>query len=449
MSRPLKLLISAYACEPDRGSEPGVGWHQVTQAARFHDTWVITRSNNRPAIEKALAREALPKVHWVYFDLPPWARFWKKGERGIHLYYVLWQLGAFFTARDLSRRIDFDLAHHVTFVNYWLPTFLPLLPIPFIWGPLGGGDSTPSSFRRSLSLRGRIYETLRDCARKLSELNPFVRIAARHSATVLATTAQTEARLRAMGCPDVSLFPEVGLSADEIRALGALPYHEAGPFRVISVGRLLHLKGFELGLRAFARFHPRFADSEYWIVGDGPERKRLERRTRELGLKNKVVFWGQMSRDDVMKKLAVCDLLLFPGLHESGGWACVEAMAAGRPVICLDLGGPALQVTEATGIKVPAITPEQAVNELTVAMEQLAGDPLLRRRLGEAGRARVAQEFSWEKKGEHFAQLYESLVSVRRRSNDSSSIDDIQEISESPYCPNSYRSGHTGEPNSE
>ena len=128
VSRPLKLLLSAYACEPDRGSEPGVGWHQVTQAARFHDTWVITRSNNRPAIEKALAREALPNVHWVYFDLPPWARFWKKGERGIHLYYVLWQLGAFFTARDLSRRIDFDLVHPVTFVNYWLPTLLLLVP---------------------------------------------------------------------------------------------------------------------------------------------------------------------------------------------------------------------------------------------------------------------------------------------------------------------------------
>jgi len=435
VAHPLKLLLSAYACEPGRGSEPGVGWHQVKQAARFHDVWVITRSNNRPAIEKALAREAMPNVRWVYFDLPRWASFWKKGHRGVRSYYILWQLGAFFTVRNLSRTIDFDLAHHVTFVNYWLPTFLPLLPIPFVWGPLGGGDSTPRSFRRALSLRGRIYETLRDWVRKISELNPFVRIAARRSATVLATTKQTEARLRKMGCPDVSLFSETGLPAKEIRELAALPYHEAAPFRVISVGRLLHLKGFELGLQAFARFHIRNADSEYWIVGDGPERERLERRTCELGLKGKVVFWGQLSREDVLKKLAACDLLLFPGLHESGGWACLEAMAAGRPVVCLDLGGPALQVTEATGIKVPAITPEQAVNELTDAMGLLAGDPSLRRQLGNAGRARIAQEFSWEKIGDHFAQLYKSIVSADRRSNDSSSMEDIQELSESSLLP--------------
>jgi glycosyltransferase involved in cell wall biosynthesis len=88
-------------------------------------------------------------------------------------------------------------------------------------------------------------------------------------------------------------------------------------------------------------------------------------------------------------------------------------MAAGRAVICLDLGGPALQVTEKTGVKVPAISPEQAVQDLAVAMERLASDPGLRARMAQAGRERVREQFNWETKGNRLAALYDEIVSVK------------------------------------
>ena len=75
----LKVLISAYACEPDKGSEAAVGWNWVLQISRSHEVWVITRENNQERIEKAAATKPLPNVHWVYFDLPRWARFWEAG----------------------------------------------------------------------------------------------------------------------------------------------------------------------------------------------------------------------------------------------------------------------------------------------------------------------------------------------------------------------------------
>ena len=126
----LRVLVSAYACEPDCGSEPGVGWNCVRQVGRFHEAWVITRANNRGSIEGALAMDPSPNLHFVYFDLPHWMRFWKKGRRGINLYYYLWQIGAYLTGRKLHRDLRFDLAHHVTFAKYWIPSFLPLLPVP-------------------------------------------------------------------------------------------------------------------------------------------------------------------------------------------------------------------------------------------------------------------------------------------------------------------------------
>ena len=406
----LKVLISAYACEPGKGSEPGVGWNWVCQISRFADeVWVITRANNRPAIESALEKEPLPNVHWVYFDLPRWARFWKKGQRGVHIYYYLWQIGIYFVAKQLHKKVGFDLVHHLTFGNYWMPSFLPLLPVPFIWGPVGGGESAPNDFYKTFSFRGRLYEHARNLARWLGEHDPFVRMTARKAAFALVKAQETAERLMKLGVAGVGLISEVALSSDEIQKLFTLPVHTGNPFRLLSLGRLLHWKGFHLGLEAFARFVQEFPQSEYWLIGDGPERKNLEHLAQRLGIADKVRFFGALPRVEVLRKLAEVDVLIHPSLHDSGGWVCVEAMAAGRPVICLDLGGPALQVTEETGFKIPANSPKQVVRDIANAMLMLAENPELRRKMGEAGRKLVRDKFLWDKKREFINKLYQVI----------------------------------------
>lgn len=203
---------------------------------------------------------------------------------------------------------------------------------------------------------------------------------------------------------------EAGMPAEEIHRLAKLPERTSGPLRLLSLGRLLHWKGFELGLRAFAAFLPRFPESEYWIIGDGPERSRLEELAGNLGVRDRVTFWGTLPRSEVLERLAGCDALVHPSLHDSGGWVCLEAMAAGRPVVCLDLGGPGIQVTGETGIKIQARTPAQTIADLADAFALLAGNRELAVRLGQAGRARVQQHFAWERKAELFAPLYEELA---------------------------------------
>ncbi len=409
----MKVLVSAYACQPEKGSEPGIGWNWVRQIGCIHQVWAITRSKNRASIETALAEKPLPNAHFVYFDLPCWARFWRKDNRGIRLHYYLWQLAAYFQARKLHREITFDLIHHVTYGSYWRPVFLSLLPVPFVWGPIGGGESAPRAFWSSYGLRGKAYEVLRDLARALGARDPFVRLAARRAAVALAATEETKTQLKALGCRKVSVCSNAALPTEELQGLSNIPFRQGNPFRLLSVGRLLHWKGFELGLKAFAQFHRQFPESEYWIIGEGPERKRLEKLAREMEVTRSVSFWGALPRSEVLGKLAECDVLVHPSLHDSGGWVCLEAMAAGRPVICLDLGGPGLQVTEQTGIKVPAISPLQAIADLAAAMGQLAGDPDRRLRLGRCARLRVAEHFAWDKKGEQMNQIYHSIQSIR------------------------------------
>ena len=406
----MKVLISAYACEPNKGSEPGVGWNWVKQIARFNEVWTITRANNREPIEQVLEKEPMLNVHWVYFDLPRWARFWKKGQRGVHVYYYLWQIGTYFVAKRLHQRVGFDLVHHVTFVNYWLPSFLVLLPVPFIWGPVGGGESAPKVFYKTFGWRGKLYEHVRNLARWAGEWDPFVRLTARRAQVALATTNETAEKLRRLRAKHVEILSQVALSTGELSYLSALPLRNANPLRLVSIGSLLHLKGFHLGLIAFAQFQKGFPASEYWFIGDGPERRRLNQLAHDLGVADKVRFLGAMPRIKVLECLAEFDVLVHPSLHDSGGWVCLEAMAAGRPVICLDLGGPALQVTEETGFKIPAITPEQAVNDLTKAMLRLARDFNLRESMAKAARQRVKDYFDWSNKGERIQSIYEQII---------------------------------------
>ena len=118
---------------------------------------------------------------------------------GTHLYYYLWQMGIYFLAKRLHREVGFDLVHHVTFVNYWMPSFLALLPVPFVWGPVGGGESAPRAFFRTFSLRGRMYEYLRNLARFVGEHDPFTRLTAQKATIALATTSESATRLRCLG----------------------------------------------------------------------------------------------------------------------------------------------------------------------------------------------------------------------------------------------------------
>ena len=151
-------------------------------------------------------------------------------------------------------------------------------------------------------------------------------------------------------------------------------------------------------------------------MGEGPELERLEALAVDLGIADRVKCWGLQSRSVVLLKLGQSSALVHPSLHDSGGWVCLEAMAAGRPVICLDLGGPAQQVTAATGFKVPAHHPEQTVTALAAAMVQIAESGDLRLQMGKAGQERVKDYYSWEARGKYLATTYAALISEHKSS---------------------------------
>jgi glycosyltransferase involved in cell wall biosynthesis len=395
----MKVLMSAYACEPGRGSEPGVGWHWALQAARFHNVWVVTRANNSTAIEAELARNPVPNLRFVYHDLPRWGRFWKKGHRGIHLYYLLWQLTAVTLGRRLHRDIGFDVAHHVTFGSFRSPSFLAALPVPYVWGPVGGGECAPRRFYRTFGAASIAKQLLRDLSNALARVDPLARATARRARVILVASPATAGALPSKDRARTRLMPADGRTCS---AAPAAPPSDV--LRVLFVGNLLYWKGVHLAIAAIARCT---RSVSFTIVpGETNERVRLDRLVQQLGIGDRVRFVDALTHPEALAQYDEHDVFLFPSLQDSGGGAVLEAMAAGLPVVCLDLGGPAVSVTPETGIRVPARNPAQAVRALAAGLDTLAADPALRRRMGDAGRRRVAEDYSWDRKGELMRELY-------------------------------------------
>jgi len=406
----MKILVSAYACRPKMGSEPGVGWNLVQELAqRGEDVWIITRQDNQPSIEAELSKMQVSGLNFIYHDLPSWARWWNRGQTALYFHYYFWQIGAYFRAKKLHEQIGFDLVHHVTYGRYCFPSFLSLLPIPFVWGPLGGGEAAPKSFWRDFNWRGKVYESLRDWSRWIGERDPFVRVTAKKSAVAIVCTSETAECVTVLGAKRIErILGQTGVNKQDIAQFERYAIsHDQAPIRFISMGRLLHWKGFHLGLAAFAQAN--LPSSEYWIIGEGYEKQNLENMAQELGISKQVKFWGCLSRGETLSKMADCYTLIHPSLHDSGGLVCLEAMAAGVPVICLNLGGPAVQVTEETGFKIQANTPETVIHDIAQAMIRLAKDSDLRLRMGQAGQKRVRDVFSWELKGSFISQCYQDI----------------------------------------
>jgi glycosyltransferase involved in cell wall biosynthesis len=399
----VNVLLSAYACEPGRGSEPGVGWNMAKALARRHQVYVLTTQIHQAAIDAELAAHPDPNLHFTYVDPFGWKIDWNK-PRAVYLHYYLWQIRAFLVGRKLHRKVGLDVAHHVTYMKYSVPSYCAFLPVPFFMGPVGGGESAPTSFVRELSPKARAYELARDLARRVGELDPFLRLMMRRSAYVWATTEETAARVRKVGCSRVEAASGMALDDDERATLAALPEPKPGPMRFVGMGRLLHWKGFHLAIRALAASD--LPDAEYWILGDGPERASLEALAAELGIADRVKFFGQVDRPAALAAIGDCHVFLLPSLHDSGGWVFLEAMAAARPVICGNLGGPPVQVTEECGIRVPAETPEQMVRDLAAAMELLDGNRALCRQMGQDGQHRVAEYLTWDGHAERATRAY-------------------------------------------
>ncbi|MDB6116960.1 MAG: hypothetical protein JWO08_741 [Verrucomicrobiaceae bacterium] len=408
----MKILISAFSCCPGLGSEPGVGWHTLEELAREHEVWALVDVNCEATIKAAMPGLRPARIHLQYVSIPLFSKLihgpLNNGLAWL-VYYYLWQVAQWFEARKLHARVRFDACQHVTFVKYNVPSFLHLLGIPFIWGPVGGAEQAPAVFYEEFGWKTRVAEAARVLLQQLALLDPWLHWCHRRSTRALAVTEQTAEAMRRLGARRVTVLPAVALSDDEIAALNDERKDVVdAPLTLLYVGRLIAWKGVHLGLRALAASTNKRL--RYRIIGEGPLRSFLEVEAQRLGIAERVEFVGNLPREAVLQAYGKADGFLYPSLHDSGGNAVLEAMAAGLPVLCLRYGGPDLLVTPECGWKVKADHPEQAIRGLAAALDELAADTGERLARGKAAEEHCLSKHSWAARGEELRRIYRELA---------------------------------------
>ncbi len=389
----MQLLISAYACAPQHGSEHAGGWNWTTEARRQgHEVWALVSPAHRDAIESAAQSDAAAAgVHWLFPELGFWPLKQAIEPKWERTYNLLWQRAALNSARELQHKFSFDLIHHLTWGGVRAPTFLGTLGPPLIIGPIGGGETSPFRLRDGFGLRGRVLESLRDLSNATININPVLRAGLKRTAVVFTKTSDTQNLLSEAERDKSVVFMEVSVPEAQI---GHPRTMRQGPPRLLYAGRLLYWKGVHIAIRAFAQVLPRFPSAKLTIVGRGPEEERLRADVVKQKIQHSVDFISWLPQTELSKLYDSHDLLLFPSLHDSSGWVVLEALCQGLPVVCLDLGGPRDIVTSSSGviIKTEGLNTDQVASIIAAQLCELLSSPTTLSALS-AGAISRANEF--------------------------------------------------------
>jgi len=413
---PPKVVFVAFACEPYRGSEPGVGWSVVHEMSRSQPVWAVVHASHRQPNDAYLQKypSNFP-IHFSYVSMPGLEWLLSGSYLAFNLYYYLWQFAAARVLRRLHREHHFDIVQHVSLMRWWMTTAATTLArrgVKFVWGPIGAGELMDRRFAGRIGWSNRLLESARSIARWICLRDPLFRRTVRSVDLALASTYESADRLREVGVERVELMSGIAVQMPP-ELLGARELRRPGKFRFISGGGLIYWKRYDLVLRAFAK--AKLENAEYVHVCGGYEQERLVKLASELGLQDRVKFLGEMPYTQCIAELANSDALIHPVLRDSAG-LIVEAITLGLPVLTLDHLSPRFLVPDDAGYRVPLqkdTTSESLVEDFARVMRQWHDDRELAHRLGAAA-ARHGASLARENRDRELHALHKRLLNQSR-----------------------------------
>lgn len=417
MTQRRKVLIVAAACHPDHGSEPGLGWNWAVRIADHHDVTVVSGDfqGSRAAIVARLDRDPALAAR-IRFAFLPWfeaptsgmsAWLWNYYQPIYYAAYERWMRQAFVVARRLvEEEGGFDLCHQLNMIGFREPGYLWQLPLPFVWGPVGGTQNVPWGMLGSLGpvegLRHAARNAINEWQMRFS--SRFRRALARSSG-VIAVASDTVETLRRRHGIESEVIPAAFGIARHPRARVREP---AGPLRFVYTGQHVPRKGLPFALEALARLDP----SRAWtldVLGAGQMTSSWQKKARRLGIADRVAFHGFVTRERLFELLEQGDVYVFPSLLEGWPASIAEALSLGLPVVTTDHQGMRDLVTPECGLLVDPARPERLINGLRDAFERLTTDPKLVATLS-AGALRRAEEISPERQIPAVLRMYERAL---------------------------------------
>ncbi len=403
----LKIFVSAYACEPGLGSEIGVGWHWVLEMSKYFELWVLTRESNRHTIEPWVAEHPeYGGIHFLYFDLPKWARFWKKGLRGVRTYYNIWQTLTDRIVHRTMKENGIRIFHHLTYGNVlWKVSAYGQRQF-FVWGPVGGLETIPEEYSRHYDGKSQMIERIRRTAAALARCNVGLRRRCKHADLILCKTEITRQALPGAARSKAILFTDV---ATDVRGAAEQPAgspeasSHGARTEFITVGRMDAWRGFDLVVEAVARAAKEGKDVHLTIVGGGKGLTRLQNQIKELNIEHLITLTGRVEMEEYQRRMKGADVVVNPALKEGAVTVSFDAMAMGKPLICIDTTGFTRYFDESFSIVVPRTDRNTVISNLAKAMIELTDRNKIQK-MGSLAQI-AASKISWHKHGEEIRDV--------------------------------------------
>jgi len=415
MSR-LRILLLAPDCDPTRISISFVTYCHAAALAQLHDVTLVVRSGVEDHVRGANAPfRSIEVVQMQAFErIQAWSlrrifRYNFASQALTAFGYPFSIVFEYFAWRQLRYRIfarEFDVVLRILPMTAVLPSpfafFLRKGPTPFVIGPINGGLPYAKGFTQADNERQWISGL-----RSLYRVLPFARSTYRNAAAIIAASSQTYAEFSRYR-DKLFFVPEPGIN----RAVCSDDQRTTEPgakLKLIFVGGLIPCKACDLALRAAGPLL-RSDLASLTVLGDGPERNRLEKLVKSLQIEQAVSFCGWVSHEEVFRRLRCADVMLFPSVRDFGAGAVFEALATGAVPVVADFGGPGDIVHPEVGFKVPLTNETEFVAQLEKILTELAHNRDLLEKVRRRGMAYARERLTWEAKAQDTTQVLQWVV---------------------------------------
>ena len=403
----LRILLSAYACEPNKGSEPGVGWNWALHLCEKYEVFVLTRSNNKTTIENYLTNHPVRHLHFYYYDCSKSTLKLKQLPYGVFIYYKKWQKDIPAVARKIVLEEKIDIIHHITFNEFRTPGKLYKLNVPFVWGPVGGGQFYSPVFKEAYFNKRNIgKEELRNIINFLYiNLSHDIHNAIKSAAAILIADPSTEKIMPSSRNYIRLLETAYNPERNHIKNYNL---SEADAIKLLWVGGIWPRKGLKLLLDALGQSD--FRDFDLEIIGDGEDRRACEKLVKIYGMEEKIHFIGALTYQDVNDHYDHADVFIFTSLRDTSGNVILEAMSHGLPVITLKHHGAGEIVSDATGTRIEISDYQTMKKDMMNAVLTYYNNRNLIEMQGRSARNRIETLYSWKHTVDAISQVYERIM---------------------------------------
>lgn len=405
----LSILINAYACSPNMGSEPGMAWNWCINLARYCELHIITEGEFREKIEAALP--TLPQgknMHFYYNPVSEEIRrmCWNQGDWRFYKYYKQWQWGTYLIAKDIIQQHHIDIVHQLNMIGFREPGFLwKIENKPFVWGPVDAKEKFPVSYLQDANLKAKLFIRLKNLLTGIQlRYGGRVQKAVQKASVVISASTEAKRSLKKFYNINSPLLNETGCYPQD-----KLPENkkQKEELNLLWVGKLDFRKQLALAVKTVAKLNNKSIKLHIAGGGDATPYQQL---AQSLNIADQCIWHGVISHDEVQKIMQQSDIFFFTSVAEGTPHVVLEAIGNNLPVVCFDTCGQGDSVNEKVGVKIPLSNPQQSASNFAEKIDFLYHHRDVLQLYSNNCRQRQ-EELSWDNKAKQMVELYNKIKS--------------------------------------